>query len=524
MSKLRSRPTTFLCGSPGTGKTAIAKSLAGELDSKKRLAASFFFDKTRSIGTTDLSDVIPTLARQLAEFCPRYQLKLVELLSKEPKLAEKSRNVERLKELIIKPLSQLFPPTDTAHHAIWVIIFDGLDECEDPRNLELLMEMVVALRDLPSFFHVLISSRPSAIILEALALDGDKTMDLNGLEPEDVWADIRSYASTNLGALSAKYPSKWWSPQQEDVDEFTSGCGGLFQLAVLRMEELKTQMARRGKTLKERFSDLLRDTHGQAPTLEAEYTRILRNAYPEFAHDHPKHDHDYHERYRKLVGALLSYDQDSRLSLSGIVSLLGMDLDECHALLEPLRPLLRIPSLEEQDTRNAEFLHATISEYLLSAKDKTTEAEGSLYRFHGKQYSELLKGCLALFNPKFLRSYHEYFLSQHNREARPWTGTFHLEAWKRPGYRELPPAKDINDDALIYALQYWTDYSVSASSDLIPIIETFLRDDFIFFIELAAWSGLGWIHSIDLRKWFKVNTRFFASSESTFIQLTVIHP
>ena len=63
----------WLRGSPGTGKTAIAKSIAYSLARDKRLAGSFFWDKTGSRANTNTIELFPsTLASQLATFSRDY--------------------------------------------------------------------------------------------------------------------------------------------------------------------------------------------------------------------------------------------------------------------------------------------------------------------------------------------------------------------------------------------------------------------------------------------------------------------
>lgn len=75
----------WLRGSPGTGKTAIAKSVAADLYKQKQLAASFFFDKSGGTNNTNSSTFfISTLARQLADFHSGYRRLLFRLLESDP--------------------------------------------------------------------------------------------------------------------------------------------------------------------------------------------------------------------------------------------------------------------------------------------------------------------------------------------------------------------------------------------------------------------------------------------------------
>ncbi|KAF8330689.1 uncharacterized protein EI90DRAFT_2851375, partial [Cantharellus anzutake] len=71
----------WLCGSPGTGKTAISMSVAEALNKQGRLAASFFWDKNRKgEGLASIEHFPSTLARQLALFNAEYEGLLVSQL------------------------------------------------------------------------------------------------------------------------------------------------------------------------------------------------------------------------------------------------------------------------------------------------------------------------------------------------------------------------------------------------------------------------------------------------------------
>ncbi|KAF9062927.1 hypothetical protein BDP27DRAFT_1271318, partial [Rhodocollybia butyracea] len=86
------------------GKTAIAKSIAADCDQQKRLGASFFFDKTGAKRSTDSGELfVSTLARQLAEYHPRYRNSLFQLLHNDSRLLSRS-GVDQLKQLIIDPM------------------------------------------------------------------------------------------------------------------------------------------------------------------------------------------------------------------------------------------------------------------------------------------------------------------------------------------------------------------------------------------------------------------------------------
>jgi uridine kinase len=137
-----------LQGSPGTGKTAIAKSIAHHLDRQKLLAASFFWDKTGSReGANSIERFPSTLAYQLASFSPEYERLLVNHL-----LHPSSRDIhmlpleEQMASLVIAPMSGVSQMYSSTYP---VVVLDGLDECGDRDTLEKLMDLVLLLDKLP---------------------------------------------------------------------------------------------------------------------------------------------------------------------------------------------------------------------------------------------------------------------------------------------------------------------------------------------------------------------------------------
>ena len=114
-------PVFWLNGLAGTGKSAIAQTIAERVFADGRLGASFFCsrgDEDRS----NLQLIFPTLAFQLAQRYPAFRSSLIPLLQSDPDIVHESLR-EQMQRLLVEPLRSANIST--------VIVIDALDECRD---------------------------------------------------------------------------------------------------------------------------------------------------------------------------------------------------------------------------------------------------------------------------------------------------------------------------------------------------------------------------------------------------------
>jgi hypothetical protein len=121
----------WLLGPAGAGKSAIAQTLAERCKELGILLATFFF--FRSDGTRNHSrSLFATIAYQLAVNFPAVRHLIVKVPEDDPMVFTQSIE-EQLLSLIIKPLQELYHSGRSNTPAgPYLIIIDGLDECEDP--------------------------------------------------------------------------------------------------------------------------------------------------------------------------------------------------------------------------------------------------------------------------------------------------------------------------------------------------------------------------------------------------------
>ena len=114
-------PVYWLNGLAGTGKSAIAQTVAERMFADGRLGASFFCSRDFE-DRSNLKFIFPTLAVQLARKYPEFRSVFIPLVQPDPGIAHESL-YNQLDKLIMQPLKQSAIST--------VIVIDALDECKD---------------------------------------------------------------------------------------------------------------------------------------------------------------------------------------------------------------------------------------------------------------------------------------------------------------------------------------------------------------------------------------------------------
>ena len=117
----RDQRVFWLNGLAGTGKSTIAQTFAETSFSDGKLRASFFCSRDFE-DRSNIQNIFPTLAFQLAYRYPHFRKKLLPVLRSNPEVGRDSL-CSQLEKLIIGPFETTRIPT--------VIIIDALDECKD---------------------------------------------------------------------------------------------------------------------------------------------------------------------------------------------------------------------------------------------------------------------------------------------------------------------------------------------------------------------------------------------------------
>ncbi|KAF9448701.1 hypothetical protein P691DRAFT_668959 [Macrolepiota fuliginosa MF-IS2] len=227
----REKRMLWLVGPAGVGKSAIMQTLA-ETASNVILGASLFFAVNQR---DDPSKVFPTLAYQIAIKCPPYRKFILQEITLDPLLPQKS-----LKSLFNKFFVEPFVRRRIYHGPLpLLIVIDGLDECKGESKqreiLGLISYFCLAYPTAPLIW--VISSRPEPQIITFLSLPKaipSYVKEEVVIDSDEACRDVERYLRSSFEKIKTKYPalslfSRW--PVEGDFCEIAASSTGLFAFA-----------------------------------------------------------------------------------------------------------------------------------------------------------------------------------------------------------------------------------------------------------------------------------------------------
>ncbi|CAE7051038.1 unnamed protein product [Rhizoctonia solani] len=442
----------WMNGMAGTGKTTIAYSYCEWLESTNRLGASFFCSRISST-CRSLSQIVPTVAYQLAHFSPAFRSRLCGTLNDDP-VAGKLNVGQQFEKLLYQPLLAVknAMPDDV------VIVIDALDECDDNYSVRLLLDVLLKFAEhLPLKFFV--ASRPEPVIRDRMMSQGGSSRHivyLHDIEQSIVEEDIKTYLTEALNPMEP-------SPSQAQIVLLAKRSRNLFIYAatVVRYIYPDDVSVDSGARL-----ELMLDTIGTSDgtstnrykDLDLLYTTVLSAVF--------KSDLDYDEKDRMRCVLWTVVCALEPIPAVTIAFLAALTERQVMSALQPLRSVVHVP----ENSSLISPLHASFPEFML--------AESRSQKFHcneSKSSEILAHRCFEAMKLEL-----RFNICSLQSSYLPDDKVQDLEARVS---RCIPPT-------LSYACRYWSSHLRIAptTNHTVDLLFDFLSNRLLFWMEVLSFS------------------------------------
>ena len=460
----------WLRGSPGTGKSTVAKTITARLEEENRLASAIYFDKTFGHDNAfSALHFVSSIAYQIAKFNSVFCDALGRILSEDGGIRKHADSAGHIEQLLKKPLSHLPPSLTTTS---WVVVIDALDECGSRAELKELMDVLAKFVMLPLTF--LVTSRPEPEVMDHI--DGPELLphvtieDLDAVDQASTDHDIREFVGSRIQRLSSRR-DRAWPPSNEQLVQFVVRCNGLFEVASILLRRLERGYAC-GLLASKQFKTILMEAESVVPdpdaALYSEYWRILNRAYPV---GNSKEAQEGLQRYHLVVGSLVLLREP--LAAETLADLLSMTEDDVRATLMPLGSVILVP-----ESGPISFYHASFHDFLLpsSGGQEQPSDEGSSARLRYRlviqeREAHLAGQCLEIMN--VMLAYNICRLSNEDIHDLDEKLNCHVH------------------NHLRYAVLHWAEHLVQGRhlAQLRSLLSYWCEEKMIFYLELTSLLG-----------------------------------
>lgn len=275
----------WIYGPAGSGKSAIAQTIAEICEREGITIASFFFSRTVAERNNERS-LISTLVYQIYLAMPEIREFIIKAVENDPTIFSRSLDAQ-IRVLVVEPLS--FAPPLLAPK---LILIDGLDECADPNSQKYILQaLAAAATQLNVSVRFLVASRPEQAIrisFNASAL-GCMTIGVPLDETYKPDADIQTFLNSKFSEIKRDHPSKAFLPEiwppKGAVDTLVTKSSGQFIYASTVMKFIESPHHRPSDRLKIILGVSKSGNDAPFAELDAVYHHVLSNISP---HNHEK--------------------------------------------------------------------------------------------------------------------------------------------------------------------------------------------------------------------------------------------
>jgi NACHT domain len=437
----------FLSGLAGSGKSAIAHTIAQYFDGIGRLGSSFCFSRANQAQRRP-NNLFSTITLDIADLDCQWKTALHNTVRGKRALRSTLSPREQFINFILKPSEALTTVGPV------VIVIDALDESGDRATREVLLNVIGnSMHTLPSNFRVLVTSRPEPDIYEALAGKAHvRCKHMDTIDKKENEADISVYIQKQLANMT-DLDREW--PNQEWCNLLLKNSDGLFQWAFTACSAIK---GGRGAL---RPPERLRRFITSARGLDGLYSEILSQAFD------PSDSQDMN-RFTSIMGRILAAKEP--LSVESL-SKLRSDNEQPDIVELILRPLASLLSGVTQTTVAVRPLHASFSDFLTHR-----ERSGQFCVEPAQKHRDLALASFRVMNAKLRFNICKLESSYHKNRDVPDI--------------ENRIAKHIPAH-LSYACRFWEDHAREMTFDqtAIEILKDFLQEHFLHWLEVLSLIG-----------------------------------
>jgi hypothetical protein len=462
----------FLSGVAGSGKSAIAHTVAQHFNQLGRLGSSFCFDRADRVQRCP-NKLFSTITLDIADLDCQWKTALCNTVRGKRALRSTQAVGEQFTNFILKPSEAL-----TTVGPI-VIVIDALDECGDQAAREVLLRIIgKRMHTLPKNFRVVVTSRPEPDIHEALTGEPHiRRKHMDSIDRKENEADISLYIREQLAELP-DLELEW--PDEEWRRLLLKSSDGLFQWAFTACSAIKGRKGALRPT--ERLTRFIASGRG----LDGLYSEILSQAFD------PSDSQDM-SRFTSIMGRILAAKEPlSVVSLSELHS----DNEQSNIVDLVTQPLASLLSGATQTNVAVRPLHTSFRDFL-------TDKERSR-QFHvdpGPQHRNL-----ALASWRVMKAELRFNICKLETSYSKNCDIYGLE---NRVIKYIP-------NHLSYACRFWEDHAreMIFEPTVVGILKVFLQEQFLHWLE--ALSLIGQLSSASSAlesssKWIKVvflNTQY----------------
>ncbi|KAF8178753.1 hypothetical protein BJ912DRAFT_650319 [Pholiota molesta] len=358
--ELRKKLIMWIYGPAGSGKSAIAQTIAEIFAQEGLLVASFFFSRT-GIGRNDTSQFIASISYQLSISIPEVRAHIAIAVEQDPLVFSRTL-LSQMQALVIKPLNDAAGAlTQTAVAQPGLVIIDGLDEARgETAQKELLQALSTSIQQLHIPLIFLVASRSEHIIRQTFNREPLQSL-TQGLALDEHYQpdnDILIFLSSKFNEIRElhlscnTFPVPW--PSQEDIDYLVRKASGQFIYASTVMKYIDSPRRNPTKQLKIILGLADRGKDTPFAQLDSLYDLILSSV------------EDITRVLEILSLVFLQTGYGTYLSVDFIETLLGYEPGDVAAVLTDMHALIQVPTSDGSNKNNKlRLYHASLYDFLM---------------------------------------------------------------------------------------------------------------------------------------------------------------